>query len=168
MRQTILLIALIVAVPSLARSQRNIGDSHHESVAIQRCTGSQLSAKHESEDAGVGQRYITYSFKNHSSAPCKLSGYPGFVLLDRAGHRLHGQSVTHNPEPATVVMLAPGRKAFFVVHYSACSTVGDPPCRYSSKVRIKAPHTNRTFILRERIDPFELSVDLSPIKSSVP
>jgi hypothetical protein len=68
----------------------------------------------------------------------------------------------------TTVTLAPGAKAFFNIHYSACSTVGTPPCRNSSRVRIKAPHITRSFTLREVLDPYQLSVDLSPVKSSAP
>ncbi|HEX8843307.1 MAG TPA: DUF4232 domain-containing protein [Pyrinomonadaceae bacterium] len=168
MRRTILLISLIIAVPSLAWSQTNSGYSHSESIITSRCMGSQLSASHESDDAGAGQRFVTYAFTNKSSSPCTLSGYPKFVLLNKYGRPIPGQSVTHNSDPVTVVTLAPGGKAFFVIRYSACSTVGTPPCRFSSKVRITAPHTGRAFILRERLDPFQLSVSLSPVNSSAP
>ena len=168
MRQIILLATLIFAVQSLARSQTNIDYNHHDSLATPRCIGGQLSAKHESEDAGAGQRFITYSFKNHSALPCTLSNFPGFVLLNHAGQRMPGQSITHNSDSVTVVTLAPGGKAFFTIHYSSCSTGGTPPCRFSSKVQIKAPHTKRAFVPRERLDPFQLSVDLSPVKSTAP
>jgi hypothetical protein len=168
MRRTIVLLTLIIAVSSLARSQTTIRDNHSESIATHRCIGSQLSVKHESDDAGVGQRDVTYSFKNRSSSPCMLSGFPSFVLLNRRGQRIHGQSTSHNGEPVTVVRLAPGGKAYFNIHYSACGTVGTPPCRTSYNVRIKAPHDTRSFILREELDPFQLSVDLSPVKSSAP
>lgn len=168
MRRTILSLALVIALPSLARSQTNSGFNHGGSRATHRCMGWQLSAKHETDDAGAGQRDVTYSFKNHSYSPCTLKGYPKFALLNRYGHLMQSQSVTHNSDPVTVVTLAPGGKAFFNIHYSACSTVGTPPCRFSSKVRIKAPGTRRAFILRERLDPFQLSVDLSPVKASAP
>ena len=168
MRRTLLLILLIIAAQSVAQSQTESGFSHREGLATHRCAGWQLTVKHESDDAGAGQRYVTYAFRNTSSSPCKLSGFPTFVLLNRYGHRMSGQSVTHNTDPVTTVTLAPGGKAFFNIHYSSCSTVGTPPCRFSSKVRIKAPHTTRNFIRRAQLDPFHLSVDLSPVKSTAP
>ena len=166
MRRTIFLLILIFVVSSGARSQTNLGDSHR--LAAHRSMGWQLSVKHESDDAGAGQRYVTYAFKNRSALPCTLSGFPSFTLLNRRGHRLNGQSITHNSDPVTVVKLRPGRKAFFNIHYSSCSTVGTPPCRVSSSVRIKAPHDTRAFKLREELDPFQLSVDLSPVKRNAP
>lgn len=168
MRQIIVLATLIVAVPFLAQSQTTGNASASASSLTARCGGAHLSARHESEDAGAGQRFVTYSFKNLSATPCTLSGFPAFTLLDSHGHRLHGQSITHNSDPVTAVTLAPGGKAFFTIHYSSCSTVGTPPCRFSSKVRIVAPGTTRRFILHERLDPFQLQVDLSPVKSSAP
>lgn len=168
MRQIILLVTLIIAVPFVARSQTNISYNHNASMTAPRCIGAQLSARHESEDAGAGQRDVTYAFTNLSPSPCTLSGYPRFALLNHAGHLMSGQSITHNSDPVTAVTLAPSGKAFFTIHYSSCSTVGTPPCRFSSRVRIKAPGTRRAFILREQLDPFQLSVDLSPIKSSAP
>jgi hypothetical protein len=168
MRKFILLATLIIAIPSVAWSQTNTGYSHSNGLAAPRCTGAQLSARHESEDAGAGQRDITYAFTNNSSSPCMLSGYPGFVLLNHAGQRMPGQSITHNSDPATVVTLAPHGKAFFTIHFSSCSSVGTPPCQISSRVLVTAPGSRRAFILREKLDPFQLSVGLSPVKNSAP
>lgn len=173
MRRTILLVTLLIVVPSLAQSQtsvKKIGYNQNESsrAYTRRCTGWQLSAKHVSDDAGAGQRGVIYGFTNTSSSPCTLSGYPGFVLLNRAGGRLRGIHIIRTGEAAQVVTLAPGGKAQFEITYSACSVVGTPPCRVSVKVRITAPGTTRAFVLRERLDPFEGRINLSPVKSSTP
>lgn len=166
MRRTLLLITLVIAMPCFARSQTTTGNSQRASLAASPCIGSQLSVRRESEDAGAGQRYVSYSFKNQSPSPCTLSGFPGFALLDRAGRKIRRQSITHIPDPVTAVTLAPGGKAFFNIHYSACMTGGTPPCKSSAKVRIEAPGTNRPFVLRERAAPYQRSVELSPIRGS--
>ena len=168
MRRTIVLLTLVTALSSAARSQTKTVDNHKESLAARRCVGAQLSVKHEADDAGVGQRDVTYSFKNKSSSPCTLSGYPSFALLNRRGRPLRGQTTSHNSDQVTVVRLAPGGKAYFNIHYSACGTVGTPPCPTSYQVRIKAPHDARAFTLREKLDPFQLNVSLSPVQKSAP
>ena len=169
MRQTILTITLLMASASLAQGQAVLQKTGHGiNLATHRCMGWQLSAKHESEDAGAGQRDVTYSFTNQGPAPCTLRGFPKFTLLNRWGHPMSGQSITHMSESVTTVTLAPSGKAFFNIHYSACSTVGTPPCRFSSRVRIKAPRTSHYFRIRDRLDPFQLSVQVSPVKSNAP
>jgi hypothetical protein len=166
MRRTIFLLTLILLVSSIARSQTEAADNH--SLAIQRCRGWQLSVKHFSDDAGAGQRYVVYAFKNKSAFTCTLSGFPSFALLNRHKHRMSGQTITHTSDPVTVVRLRPGRRAYFGIHYSSCSTGGTPPCKFSSYVRIKAPHDKRAFILREQFDPFELQVEVKPVMRNVP
>lgn len=168
MRRTIVLFTLIIAASSAARSQSGAVNGHGESLAASRCRGWQLSVRHEADDAGMGQRYVTYAFRNVSASPCTLRGFPAFTLLNRYGRPMAGQSVTRTDETQSPVRLAPGKKAFFNIHYSACSTVGTPPCRFTSKVRIKAPGDSRAFVLREQFDPFEMSVEISPVMSKVP
>jgi Protein of unknown function (DUF4232) len=173
MRKMILLIILIIVVPSLARSQtsfKNSVSSQNESsrAYTRRCMGWQLSVKHVADDAGAGQRAVTYAFTNTSSRPCTLSGYPGFVLLNRAGRRLRGVHIVRTGDPAQVVTLAPGGNAWFNITYSSCSVGGTPPCLVSAKVRITAPGTTRHFVLPEKLDPFEGRINLSPVLSSQP
>jgi YVTN family beta-propeller protein len=52
------------------------------------CTAHQLAASLGRLNAGAGRREITLTVTNHSSAWCKLAGYPGLRLLSRSGHLL--------------------------------------------------------------------------------
>ena len=63
-----------------------------------------------------GKAYGNYVFTNISSAPCTLSGFPTFVLLNKAGQIMRGVKVTYttnsvsgdteeaidNPKPSVV------------------------------------------------------------------
>ena len=164
-RQALLLITLIIIVAFPCFSQRQTSFVKSASLPDSPCLGSQLSVRHEAEDAAMGgRRSVFYSFKNNSQSPCTLKGYPAYVLLDRAGRpiqprRAAGKSAKDDPdEQAKAVTLAPGGKVFFSVDYSSCESTNGATgrhtrCTYSAKARITAPGTKRTFIIREVIDP---------------
>jgi hypothetical protein len=159
LRRALLLVTLFIALPCIAQSQ-----------TASPCTGSQLSVKDEhSDNAMGGQKGEYYSFKNNSQSPCTLKGYPGVVLLDRAGRRIPGQKVTHNDDPGTDVTLQPGGKAFFTINYRSCSFARGAGvrerCVTAAKVRIEAPGTTRPFILRGGIDAEKLTVNVSSVMS---
>ena len=173
MRQTILLVILIIAISSLARSQtsvKNIAYGQHDNgSAFARCTGEHLSLNRAGDDAGAGQRAVIFAFTNTSSSPCTLSGYPEFVMLNKAGRPLRGAHVGRNSsEPPQVVRLAPGGKAWFEITFSACGVGGTGRCPVAAKVRVTAPGTRRAFVLREQLDPYRGRVDVSPVQSSQP
>lgn len=140
-----LLLALLTALAGIGQSQ-----------TADNCPGSQLSVHREAKDAAMGgRRSVFYSFKNNSKAPCTLEGWPGYILLDGAGHPLKPKSAGGEGEPddPKAVTLAPGGKAFFSVNYTSCSSATHKRCKFSAKARITAPGTKRTFIISELIDP---------------
>ena len=107
-----ILPALLAAAASVAAGQANAG-------ALLPCRGEALSVRHVSDDAAMGGHdLIDYAFKNNSSSPCTLKGYPRYELLDRSGKvRRHGRAINSQQllgddkkEPPRLVTLAPGRK----------------------------------------------------------
>ena len=156
--RALLLLTLLIAVPCIAHSQ-----------TASPCTGSQLSVRDEhSDNAMGGQRSEYYSFKNNSQSACTLKGSPGFVLLDSAGRRIPRQKITHDG-PETDVTLQPGGKAFFTVAYRSCSFARGAGvrerCISAAKLRIEAPGTKRSFILRGGMNAEKLTVNVSSIMS---
>jgi hypothetical protein len=120
-----------------------------------------------------GRRSIFYSFKNNSQKPCKLKGWPAYVLLNSAGHQIKppmppGEGVPDDPKPVT---LTPGGKAFFSVNYTSCSSASatgrQNRCKHSAKARISALGIKRTFIIRESINLEGRDYDVSPIASTL-
>jgi hypothetical protein len=164
-----ILLAFIAAASSVAAGQTNAGASVP-------CRGEVLSVRHVSDDAAMGgHNLIDYAFKNNSSSPCMLKGYPRFELLDKSGKvRRRGRALNsqHLPgdetkEPPQLIMLEPGKEAGFRVYFNngGAGYVGKP-CPLSRRVRIKAPGTRRSFELREQIRSCR-SVLVSAVRNSL-
>lgn len=149
-----ILLAFLAAASSFAAGQTNAG-------ALVPCRGEVLSVRHVSDDAAMGGHdLIDFAFKNNSSSPCTLKGYPRYELLDRSGKvRRRGRAMNsqHLPgdetkEPPQLITLEPGKEAGFRVYYNngGAGHMGKP-CPVSRKIRITAPGTKRHFVQREEI-----------------
>ncbi len=174
-----ILLTLLAATWSVAAGQAanretvyarsaNVGAPAH-------CRGEDLSVRHVTDDAAMGgHNLIDYAFRNNSSSPCTLTGYPRFELLDKIGRvRPHGRAINSQRlpgderiEPAQVVTLEPGKEAGFRVYYNngGAGHMGTP-CPLSQRVRISAPGTRRNFELREEIRSCR-SVLISAVRNS--
>jgi len=141
------------------------------------CRDQDLSVRHVTDDAAMGgQRTIEYAFKNTSSSPCTLNGYPGFELLDKSGKvRPGGRAIKSQQLPGDeakqlpkLVTIDAGKAAEFRVYYNSggAGYVGKP-CPLSRKVRITAPGTTRHFVLRDQIRSCR-SVEVSAVRSESP
>src|SRR5882724_11716585 len=80
------------AVQAITGSGNNTTKKAGGAKAAAQCSSGQLSVKAGDEDAAMGGvRSVTYTFTNTSSTPCTLNGYPGFELLNKAGHPIPGK-----------------------------------------------------------------------------
>jgi hypothetical protein len=159
------LLALLAAASSIVAGQSNIkGTAYARSTnagAFAACRGEDLSVRHVTEDAAMGgHNLIDYAFKNNSSSPCTLTGYPRFELMDKAGKvRRHGRAINsqrlpgdETSEAPQLITLEPGKEAGFRVYYNnGGAGYTGKPCPLSGKVRIVPPDTRRRFVLREDI-----------------
>lgn len=183
MLRTLLLLALTVAASSLALGQTSAVHIAYiqagNSSAPTPCRGEQLSVRQvpDSEDAAMGgERTVDFAFKNTSTSPCTLHGYPRLQLLDRSGrparrgravnnNQLAGDEQNQTPQLAT---LAPGKTAWFRFHFNngGAGHVGKP-CPTFPKIKITAPGTKRDFILRDGIQSCR-EVEVSAVQSGKP
>jgi hypothetical protein len=162
-RRTFLLLVVIAATSATASAQPDPRTTIYKGpvrVAFT-CGDQDLTVRHVTNDAAMGgQRTIEYAFKNKSSSPCTLNGFPRFELLNKSGTvrpggrainsvHLAGDETNQQPQP---VIIEPGKQAGFRVYYNSggAGYVGKP-CPFSRRVRITAPGTTRHFVLRERI-----------------
>ena len=177
--RVVILLALLAAASSVAAGHTNIKETAYARSAnvgaFAPCRGEDLSVRHVSEDAAMGGRdLIDYAFKNTSSSPCTLIGYPRFELLDGSGKvRRHRRAVNSQRLPGDEMMeapqlitLEPGKEAGFRVYYnSGGAGYMGKPCPLSRRVRIRAPGTRRSFELREEIRSCR-SVLVSAVRNS--
>jgi hypothetical protein len=123
-----------------------------------------------------GHNTIDYAFKNDSTAPCRLMGYPRFELLDKAGKvRPRGRALNSqqlpgddSKQPPQLVTIEPGKEAWFRVYYNSggAGYVGKP-CPVSRMVWISAPGATRSFMLPEKVTSCR-SVKVSAVRSTLP
>lgn len=96
--------------------------------AVKNCTGDQLTLSEGAGDADMGgKRWSDYVFTNTSSTPCKLSGFPKFAALNKAGKVLKSITVGYNNDflganedwkKMEAVTLEPGEKAAVQIYYN--------------------------------------------------
>ncbi len=124
------------------------------------CTPSQLMIERGLEGGAAGSVGITgMGFKNISTTPCTLKGYPILQMLDATGHSLptyvtHANSFDGSAEPAKVITLAPGLDAKFDMIYPAQTGYGNAKCPTSSQVEITAPGVSKSEIISWKIQPY--------------
>ena len=179
MRRTILLLAVIAATSATASGQPDPRTTTYKGpikIALP-CRDQDLSVRHVTDDAAMGgQRTIEYAFKNKSSSPCSLIGYPRFELLDKVGmvpprgrvissQQLPGDEAK---QPPRLVTIAPGEDAGFRIYYNSggAGYLGKR-CPRSRKVRITAPGTTRHFVLRKQITSCR-EVQVSSVRREFP
>lgn len=146
------------------------------SAQTAKCSGSQLALKEAPSEGDMGGKvHGNYVFTNISKAACTLSGFPGFVLLDRAGKAMRGVKVTFDltanngddGNPA-LITLAPKETAWFQILYqNGFGYDLKKPVAASAKVKITAPHTARAFVIKSKLGAYR-SVKVSAVKKGLP
>jgi len=80
----------------------------------------------------AGTSYTPFYLTNVGQAPCTLTGYPGFSVLDSQGRIVQKPAVQKagpgrsQPVAVTTVTLRPGQMAMFLV--ASIDTVPNPDC----------------------------------------
>jgi len=163
----VLLRALLLLAPLMALA--GVGQSQTASP----CLSSQLSARHEADDAAMaGHRSIYFSLRNKSQSPCTLKGTAVVAMYNRAGSRMKSKQDKggFDDMKPQVVTLAPGKKAFFGINYASCiaqseATQHKTRCLVSAKLGFAPPGAKGMVMISEKIDtPY---IDVSPIVATL-
>jgi len=160
-------------VPSAPSTSSTIEPPRLPLPSVQ-CRGADLSVRQVYDNAAMGGEHLMlYAWRNNSSMPCTLKGYPRYELLDKLGAvRPRGRAGNFKqlPDdeammPAQLVTIAPGTEAWFRVHYNSggAGYLGKS-CPVSRKVRIVAPGTTRAFVVKEDISSCS-TVEVSAVRS---
>jgi hypothetical protein len=128
-----------------------------------------------------GKRYGNYVFTNISSKPCRMSGFPVFTLLDKSGRVMQAVKVTYDLDTASgdrdssvkdtqtsSVILQPKQTAWFQIFYNDGFGFDlKKPVPTSAKVKIRAPQTTRTFVIKSSINAYK-NLEISAIRKGLP
>jgi len=172
--RTLMMLLMLLGAPAVL-CQANIKVAPGFRLGPQACRGADLLVRHVTDDSAMGGHNLRdYAFRNNSSHPCTLKGYPRFELLNPRGKllprgrginstKLPGDETTGPPEEVTI---EPRKEAIFRVYYnSGGAGYTGKPCPISRKVRITAPGTTRAFILKEEITSCR-TIQVSAIRKS--
>lgn len=128
--------------------------------AVSTCTSAQLAIQLGLEGAAMGSRGVTgMAFKNISTTPCTLEGYPIIQMVDAAGKSIntfvsHGNSFSTPPATVKVVTLEPGHNAKFDMLYAAQTGYGNAVCPTSTSVDFTPPGSSTALALPWKIQPY--------------
>ena len=156
-----------------ALGQRSTVSNKTNNSGPGQCRDVQLKIRHASEDAAMGgRRSVEYAFKNASTTPCTLKGYPRLELLTRSGARagkirvVNSEKLPGDEEKQlpTLVRLEPGKEARFHIYFNSggAGYVGKP-CPTAARVRITAPGAKKGVVLRDQIQSCE-SIQVSAVQ----
>jgi Protein of unknown function (DUF4232) len=138
------------------------------SPTVQRCKLGNLKITPGPTQGAMGSIAGMFIFKNTSSAPCTLQGYPGMQLLDATSspittHVIRGTSVVVPSIPVTLVTLAPGARASSLWGYSDMPT-GAETCPASTSVQVTPPNDFSHATLHYSMSPCGGRVTVSPVR----
>jgi len=104
-----------------------------------------LHATNAGGNGAAGSVYETIDLTNVGSASCTLYGYPGVSLVDSSSAQI-GAAATRNSSlhAPSVVTLAPGAKANFVVQIAEAGNYPSSTCKPKQAADLKIFPPNQT------------------------
>ena len=108
----------------------------------------------------MGSRGVTgMAFKNISTIPCTLEGYPIVQMIDASGKSINTYvyrttSIFGTPTAIKVITLAPGLEAKFDMLYEAQTGFGNAVCPTSTSVDFTPPGSSTALALPWKIQPY--------------
>ena len=141
-------------------------------TTLGRCATSALALRPNSGSAATGHALAVFELRNTSSAPCRLTGYPGVRLLDAGGATLADAQRTAGfilgDAPAATVTVAAGQAAYFGVESAnVCQGGGNPVP--SATLRVTPPDETASLTVPATINvcPGGTSVLVSPVRATI-
>lgn len=146
------------------------------SASWPQCRAAQLAMAATGEGAGLGHVGVLFTFRNTSSAGCRLAGYPSVRLLDSKGHALPTTVVRavngtylFPAVAAHSVALAPGAVGSFDLQYfdspvgAAASQPYATACPAATQVEVTLPSSAGHSVVPASMAPCEGQVLVSPV-----
>lgn len=159
MSKRLLAMLSIVALLSLGAVTST---SAAASARTPRCAASSLRTWVGISGTAMGTVANQYGFTNRSSSKCSLYGYTHVQLLKKSGANL---STTDQKAPGEfgikekVVVLSPGKTAYFGVIYHNQTGYGTLTCPTSAAIRLTPPQQTGTLKLNAHIAAYSGSTE---------
>lgn len=160
--------APVTSAPSTSVATTAVGSTS----GIARCATSGLTLRPNTASAATGHALHVFELRNTTSAPCRLTGYPGVRVLDAAGATLAdaqrtGGFILPDVPPSTVTVGA-GQSAYFGVESSnVCQGGPDPVPAATLRVTPPDETTSLTVAAILNVCPGGTSILVSPVRANV-
>ena len=124
------------------------------------CNSSQLVIVRGQESAAMGARGVSgMAFRNASTTPCTLMGYPSVEMINASGKSIptfitHVPALLGIPTPIKIVNMALGGLAKFDMLYEAKTGYGSAVCPTSTQVNFTPPGSVTPLVLPWKIQPY--------------
>jgi hypothetical protein len=103
-----------------------------------------LNASTGASQGAAGTIYWTIDFTNIGGSTCTLYGYPGASLADSSATQIGAAATRSSTQSATVVTLASGAKANFVLGVGEAGNYPSATCQPKSSAYLKIYPPNQT------------------------
>jgi hypothetical protein len=136
-----------------------------EMASAQPCAASQLTVEPGLSGVASGHVVQVVRFKNISTRPCALKGYPSLQMLDASGHLMpivvsDGSGGWIPSAPERLVIVTAGSEAAFELGFTDQTGYGTAmTCPTSSQVQVTPPGADQPITLRWRIASYGGTVE---------
>ena len=135
----------------------------------ERCRTADLRIAQVEGGAALGHAVGIFEVRNASSAPCRLTGYPGVELLDQSGRvlaeGLRRAGYILGDRPPVAVTIRPGASAWFGIEWRNVCEGGDPVAE-SDHLRVIVPDETAPAVVPAVIPVCaEPSILVSPVRA---
>jgi hypothetical protein len=148
----------------------------HVAAAPKRCTVDQLSVESTQGDTAMHKHSARFLWKNVSSSPCEVEGFPSVRPLGAGGKPLPEQlAVTlakegtylTQPMPVRRIVLSPGDAAWFAVDFSL-RLEKDEACVRIPKLEVAPPGAARGRVIAIDWEVCRHGIEVSPVAPGRP
>lgn len=140
------------------RAPRTPRTTTHDSLnpaaaaSLPTCGADHLGVRIRGMDAGAGQRTVAYALVNLGDSACTLAGRPLLQLTSTDRRSIVGTSQlpANGPDTLTLLQLAPGAAARFMLHFTGIPA-GDRPCTHTDSLSIALPGLARPLVIGDTL-----------------
>jgi len=135
------------------------------------CRSGDLVLRRISEEAGAGQRQVSYAFVNQAQGACSLKGFPTLQWLDADGKPLSTVKVIQSEGamfdtsgPPAEVTLAGGGRAVFHIAFTGIQQ-GSRACPASAKLHATPPGNSQILEIDDKVQPCTGQIRVGPVRA---
>jgi hypothetical protein len=123
-----------------------------EASGVPKCAASHLKAWAGGQSGTAGGNVAEFAFVNKGASACSLIGYPKLQMLSSAGAQISttdhsGAGAGTVSPPRKLVVIKPGKRAYFFVSYYVYTGTGSATCPTAAELALTPPGSSTAVTL---------------------